>query len=308
MDIADKHCKVCKKPIAVLYPTRWAYKQYDGKNHVKAWYCSWKCLREDEKKHSKPRKEKYKKIKEGVDELANVKHRDPAEVVMGMFAAMDSGEEPRAYLRKIGYKNPTDQLSHLRYWAAKHDKAALTRLNKIPRMTGSGRKAKAKASTRKIQKPGESLLNIHENAEPIAKTVEVKDTEDGGVRFTLQKLPPGSEAAKVKVMTRKNHRKEAHGLKTKPAVPAPLDGGEWIHEETPAEESGPVIKEMRLPDLPPRLRIAGLESRAIERATWVRTGEMIVFSNSDEMSMILGPKQWRELATEIELMLQQFGT
>lgn len=310
MDIADKHCKVCKKAIAVLYPTRWAYKQYDGKNHVKAWYCSWKCLREDEKKHSKPRKEKYKKITEGVDELANIKHRDPAEVVRGMFEAMDSGVEPRAYLRKIGYKNPTDQLSHLRCWAAKNDKTALARLNKIPRLTGSGRRVKV--SARKIPKAGESLLKVEHKGEPIAKVESVEETDDGFV-VKARKLPPGARTPKnVKPMKPEE----------KPPVPKPKDGGEWervkpLTREEHAEDSrtmnsrmeelAEAMNELTIPVMHERLRIAGLESKAIEKGTWVRTDKMIVLNSGSEMSMILGPTQWRELAKEIEMMLQQFG-
>lgn len=308
MDIIDKHCKVCKKAISVLYPTRWAYKQYDGKNHVKAWYCSWKCLREDEKKHSKPKKEKYKKITEGVDELANIKHRDPAEVVRGMFEAMDSGEEPRAYLRKIGYKNPTDQLSHLRCWASKNDRAALARLNKIPRMQGSGRRAKV--SARKIPKAGESLLKFEHKGEPIAKVESVEETDDGGVVVKARKLPPGAR-------TPKNVKPMKPG--EKPPVPKPLDGGEW--EEAPrvtgvnddvarqakaAEKLCVDIKEIMFQQ-PERLRISGLESRAIEKASWVRTGGQIVLNCGEEMTMILTPEKWRGLAKEIELMLEQFG-
>ena len=292
MDIEDKRCKVCKKTFSVLHPTRWAYKQWDG-NHVKAWYCSWKCLRADESKHAKkPRKERHNKIIEGVDELANIKHRDPAEVCRGMFAAMDGGEEPRAYLRKIGYKNPTDQLSHLRCWASKNDRAALARLNKIPRMVGSGRK-KAKASAKKVPKAGESLLHYEHTGEPLGK-VEETDESDGGVTVRIKTVKKVSDLP----------------------VPKPLDGGEWTnaklltkdeHAEAHTGGHAVVIKEARLPDLPKRLKIAGLESDAIKKASWVRTGDEIVLHKDEEMSLILTPQQWRGMAKEIELMLEQFG-
>ena len=60
--------------------------------------------------------------------------------------------------------------------------------------------------------------------------------------------------------------------------------------------------------MPKLLKIAGLESRAIKKATWVRTGNEIVFHKDEEMSLILTADQWRELTKEIELMLEQFGT
>lgn len=44
-------CAICGKEIDILYPDMWRYKRGDPV-HVKAWLCSWKCLRiyDDQKK------------------------------------------------------------------------------------------------------------------------------------------------------------------------------------------------------------------------------------------------------------------
>ena len=88
------------------------------------------------------------------------------------------------------------------------------------------------------------------------------------------------------------------------ARPKPMDGGEWVNiRDMPV----PVLKEAPLPDPVPMLKVAGLESKAIEKATWVRTGEMITLNSGSETDMSLKPEQWRKLSTEIETMLEQFG-
>ena len=56
-DITMKKCRTCGKNIAVLYPTRWAYKRgcsQDG--HQFDYFCSWGCMRKDEAKRNEKRK------------------------------------------------------------------------------------------------------------------------------------------------------------------------------------------------------------------------------------------------------------
>ena len=44
-----KKCRTCGKRFDVLWPNKWAYKKHwDGKS-AKEYYCSWSCLRKDEK-------------------------------------------------------------------------------------------------------------------------------------------------------------------------------------------------------------------------------------------------------------------
>ena len=52
-----KRCRNCGKRFDVLWPELWRYKKgYDRKQAV--WFCSWKCLREDEKKEEEKKGEK----------------------------------------------------------------------------------------------------------------------------------------------------------------------------------------------------------------------------------------------------------
>ena len=44
-----KICPVCRKHFWVMYPHLWAYKRGYGLNQ-QVYFCSWKCLRTDEKK------------------------------------------------------------------------------------------------------------------------------------------------------------------------------------------------------------------------------------------------------------------
>ena len=47
----EKRCRVCGKNVVALYPNRWAYKKRSGSGFI--WYCSWGCMRKDEKEEEK---------------------------------------------------------------------------------------------------------------------------------------------------------------------------------------------------------------------------------------------------------------
>ena len=46
-------CKHCGKPISILHPSQWGYKVRNKKGGW-TYYCTWKCLRADERKEPKP--------------------------------------------------------------------------------------------------------------------------------------------------------------------------------------------------------------------------------------------------------------
>ena len=52
-----KKCRVCGKKFDVIYPELWRYKDAKDTRVAKKWYCSWKCLREDEKREEQKRRE-----------------------------------------------------------------------------------------------------------------------------------------------------------------------------------------------------------------------------------------------------------
>ena len=281
LDLDDRRCKMCGKVFTVLYPDRWAYKKsINGKRYD--YYCSWKCLRSDELQKQKP-KRKERPGREAYN-LANVRRRDPREVITQLMDAMAEGQDPRDFLKSLGYINASDQLKKLKIWAEKNDKKAAAELAKIKPLK-KGRAPAAKKEPRVIGR------------------VVKKQVKNGGLRVEVKTSVPADDLLKAINM---------------PAEPKPMDGGEWVNiramtAEELAEDNrtvsdpGPVIKDFPLPVPPPMLKVAGLESEAIDKATWVRTGEMITLNSGSDMSMILKPEQWRKLSTEIELMLEQFG-
>ena len=272
----DRSCKVCGKIFTVLHPDRWAYKQTMGSGYN--YFCSWKCLRAYEKQQEEKPAKKYVKKPEKKEAigLATIKHRDQGEVIHGMLAAMEDGEDPRKWLQKIGYANPYDQLKRLKVWATKNDPKAAEALKKIPAL----KKGPAKG--------------VKRGPRVIGRVVEKKET-NGGLVVTVEKLP-------------------------EEARPKPQAGGEWekaprmigvnddlARQAKAAEKLCVDIKEIMFPQ-PEWLQIAGLESRAIEKATYVKTGEMIVLMKGDDMNLALKKEQWKGLADEIGVMLGQFGT
>ena len=64
----EKHCSVCGKLFYAGDAENWVYKQQRGygANHTWLWFCSWHCMRYEEKEHEKEkqkRREMYAKRK-----------------------------------------------------------------------------------------------------------------------------------------------------------------------------------------------------------------------------------------------------
>ena len=53
-----KKCRACGKRFDVIYPELWRYKDAKDTRVAKKWYCSWKCLREDEKREEEKKGER----------------------------------------------------------------------------------------------------------------------------------------------------------------------------------------------------------------------------------------------------------
>lgn len=95
-------CKECGKPIAILYPSRWAYKVKKGSGWN--YFCTWKCLRADEAKQKEKKKE----------EKQTAAYRDREDMTRKLIRAVEDGENPLEWLKDMGYKNPQDTLRRLR--------------------------------------------------------------------------------------------------------------------------------------------------------------------------------------------------
>ena len=104
-------CRNCGKQIDIIHPSRWAYKVKNNKGgHW--WFCSWKCLREDETK--KGQKQAARK-KESEQRTWN----DRKDVLEKLMAAAEAGQDIYEYLQKAGYTDPKDTLRRLRIKAKK---------------------------------------------------------------------------------------------------------------------------------------------------------------------------------------------
>ena len=96
----EKVCKICGKVFSVLHPSRWAYKsRAKGASH-ETYFCSWHCLREDEK----GREERVAII------LTEEQKRTACEMALKM-------ESPLPYLKSLGVKNPTVGWDSCLKWA-----------------------------------------------------------------------------------------------------------------------------------------------------------------------------------------------
>lgn len=89
-------CVYCRKEFEVLYPDMWAYRQ-----GMTTYFCSWKCLRADEKRGERKMSGAVRKITPEMEKKA-------AQI------AIDGGD-PRPYLRdECGSKNPVALWGHIR--------------------------------------------------------------------------------------------------------------------------------------------------------------------------------------------------
>ena len=102
-------CKHCGKPISILYPSQWGYKVRNKKGGWN-YFCTWKCLRADERKEPKP-----VQVEEQEKEIKN----NRVQVLEKLMAAAEDGRDIYAYLREEGYTDPKDTLRRLRIKAKK---------------------------------------------------------------------------------------------------------------------------------------------------------------------------------------------
>lgn len=104
----ERVCPVCGKHFDVLYKELWAYKIGRAKGGYD-FYCSWKCLREDEairKMKPKPAPEKRE-------------NKERLKVLVELMAAVKDGRDAYDYLEGMGYADPKDTLRRLRITAKK---------------------------------------------------------------------------------------------------------------------------------------------------------------------------------------------
>lgn len=109
----DKKCRNCGKRFAVLHPTRWAYKRHKGLGYV--YFCSWGCLRADEKKDERKEAKEVTKAKE--TRIRRDKRETLAELI-----ELYEGEckDPVEFLQECGYRNPEDAWHEMKTWSKRN--------------------------------------------------------------------------------------------------------------------------------------------------------------------------------------------
>ena len=114
-------CKHCGKPITVLYPSRWGYKVRNKKGGWN-YYCTWKCLRADERKEPKPEQAEEPEEKDG--------RNNRLEVLEELLEAVMGGKDAYDFLEQLGYTDPKDTLRRLRITAKKEAPKLYTKMEK----------------------------------------------------------------------------------------------------------------------------------------------------------------------------------
>ena len=108
-----RRCRNCGKPFAILHPTRWAYKRAKGARYE--YFCSWGCLRADEKKDERKRKEAEEVAKE-----TRVR-RDKRETLEELIEVYEGEcKAPVEFLQECGYKNPEDAWHEMKTWSRRN--------------------------------------------------------------------------------------------------------------------------------------------------------------------------------------------
>ena len=141
----EKTCACCGKTMYVLHPSRWAYKKKKGKETY-TWYCSWKCMRKDETVERRLTQENY-------DKAVEIAIR---------------GEDPLAYLKKNGAKNPSATWCYIKKKLATSDP---DKLAKVPEKVGTviNEKGQAVPVVRPLKK--EEHKKIEKQQKPILAEV-----------------------------------------------------------------------------------------------------------------------------------------
>ena len=114
-------CKHCGKPITVLYPSRWGYKVRNKKGRWN-YYCTWKCLRAEERKEPKPEQAEEPEEKDG--------RNNRMEVLEELLEAVKGGKDAYDFLEQMGYTDPKDTLRRLRITAKKEAPKLYTKMEK----------------------------------------------------------------------------------------------------------------------------------------------------------------------------------
>lgn len=110
----DKECLNCGKRFTVLHPSRWAYKKAKGGSQYH-YFCSWGCLRANEKNDERKEAKEVTKAKE-------TRIRRDKRETLAQLIELYEGEcmAPVEFLQEAGYKNPEDTWHEMKTWSKRN--------------------------------------------------------------------------------------------------------------------------------------------------------------------------------------------
>lgn len=127
----EKLCPVCGKKFPVLRPHMWAYKERKPNSSNYRFFCSWKCLRADEKRKEQDKHMGAKKILTEAQENTAI-------------AMAIKGEDPRPYLEECGMKDGQHAWGNIRIRLRDNDPELF---DKLPKVLGHKKRGPKKAET-----------------------------------------------------------------------------------------------------------------------------------------------------------------
>lgn len=276
-----KECRICGKEFAVLYPNRWAYKRSNNKNGQQFdYFCSWKCLRADEARRAEKKKKVIrieKELTREKEELAEMKRREQKDVARGVLEAIEKGENPREYLKRIGYANPTDQLANLKRWAEKNEPETAEKLKALaPVKKGPPKGTPAKKAPEK--KPAAEV----KRARKLPKAARPKPMK-------------GGEWIAARALTREEHEKVEAVNYLDQVQPTPLGVPDFIPVK-PKEKGNRIRKE----DLKTALDEIALECME-KRVTMIgmNDADTLMFVNAQVAAQNTGVMEMRQKTEEV---------
>lgn len=133
------NCPVCGKMYDVLWPNMWSYKRNNR------YLCSWKCLREYDRKEAEP---------------VEAMKRDRSRLTDEIINEIEAGRNPIEFLKGLGYGNPSQAYSDIR---KKMKKQMPEKFAKLPEDLRAWNRQHGNTPLPKKQKP-ERIETPEENA------------------------------------------------------------------------------------------------------------------------------------------------
>ena len=169
-------CRTCGKKIAVLAPSRWAYKKRSRKNGAYEYYCSWKCIQKSRENEKKPKLDYDPE--DGIEEEDMAKELTQTQKEAVNIAM--KGGDPLKFLKEHGQKNPSAAWLYIKRKLAEVDPQKTLEL-----MNKQNKQQIEKNEQKQKQEPVEKNDDIQAIANQIEKAAEELAKPMGYAGFTV---------------------------------------------------------------------------------------------------------------------------